>query len=122
MQNLLNEILPLLITAIVGILVAIFKAIGDVVINYIEVKKQEVIARIGVEKYNQEKALAMDIWYVVEEHYRLSEKVEATMNAKIDMFDKLIKEKIPYITDEQIITLRQAIAGEINRGKEAIIK
>ncbi len=122
MQNLLNEILPLLITAIVGILVAIFKAIGDVVINYIEVKKQEVIARIGIEKYNQEKALAMDIWYVVEEHYRLSEKVEATMNAKIDMFDKLIKEKIPYITDEQIITLRQAIAGEINRGKEAIIK
>lgn len=122
MQNLLNEILPLLITAIVGILVAIFKAIGDVVINYIEVKKQEVIARIGVEKYNQEKALAMDIWYVVEEHYRLSEKVEVTMNAKIDMFDKLIKEKIPYITDEQIIILRQAIAGEINRGKEAIIK
>lgn len=122
MEAFLNQIIPIIITAIVGILVALIKAIGDAVVSLIEVKKKEVIAKIGIDKYNSEKKLALDIFNIVEEHFRLSETVGNVMNEKIEMFDKLIKEKIPSITNDQIITLRQSIAGEVNRGKEVITK
>jgi hypothetical protein len=38
----------------------------------------------------------------------------------MDMFDNLLLAKFPNLTKEDLENLRQAIAGEINKGKEAI--
>lgn len=48
----------------------------------------------------------MDIWNVIEEHFRLNEIIGDTVQAKIVMFTSLIKQKIPGITDANIELLR----------------
>ncbi|MGH4122269.1 MAG: hypothetical protein ACREV6_05005, partial [Clostridium sp.] len=68
------------------------------------------------------KLVAMDIWNIVEEHFRLNEIIGDTVQAKITLFETLIKQKVPGITDLQIENFRQAIAGEVNKDKSLIIK
>ena len=41
---------------------------------------------------------------------------------KIIMFEDLIKQKVPGITDAEIESIRQAIAGEFNKDKPLAIK
>lgn len=119
-NQILDQIIPILITATVGILVAIIKSVGDAVISYIEAKKAEIVVKVGVAKYNQQLTFARSMWNVVEENFRLSGIVGNIILQKQEMFDKLVKEKFPSVTDEQIILLRQSIAGEVNEGKEVI--
>ncbi|MDP4147195.1 MAG: hypothetical protein Q8936_22420, partial [Bacillota bacterium] len=64
---------------------------------------------------------AKEIWNIVEEKYRITEKVEDLLVSKAKMFDDLLLKKIPYLTQENLDDLRQAIAGEFNKGKQAVI-
>ncbi|MGH4122665.1 MAG: hypothetical protein ACREV6_07030, partial [Clostridium sp.] len=68
------------------------------------------------------KLVAMDIWNIVEEHFRLNEIIGDTVQAKITLFETLIKQKVPGIKDKEIETFRQAIAGEVNKNKVIIEK
>jgi Na+-transporting methylmalonyl-CoA/oxaloacetate decarboxylase gamma subunit len=120
MEQVLNQIIPILITALVSILVVIIKGVGEAVVEFIETKKEEVIAKIGKEKYDEQKNLASDVWNFVEEHFRVSETVGKVTEEKIAMFNEELKKRIPSLTDEQIELLRQSIAGQINAGKEVI--
>ena len=83
-------------------------------------KIKEVANKIGVDKYSYIKSVALDIWNIVEEKFRVSEVVGKVTDQKIAEFNKLIKEKVPSITDAEIETVRQAVAGEVNKGKVAL--
>jgi hypothetical protein len=125
MKEVLNQILagvmPVVVTAIVGILVAIINSLGKVVEDFIKTKKETLAVQIGTEKYNQQLAFAKSIYAIVEEYFRLNEVVGDKVAQKQEMFDKLLKEKIPYLTDSDLIHLRQAIVGQFNLGKEVIV-
>ena len=120
MQELLNQIVPVLTTTLIAILVAIISYVGKEVVRLVPLFIDSIVAKIGLTKYQQSKAFAIDIWNIVEENFRLNELIGSTVQAKVTMFETLIKQKIPGITYMQIEELRQAVAGEFNKGKKII--
>ena len=118
---LVNQIGPVVIAAVVGVLAFSIKAIGNVVIDLIDKKKEEVEQRLEIGKHKQEIETAKEVWNIVDEKYRITDKVEDLMKSKADDFDKLLLSKIPYLTKEQVVDIRQALAGEINKGKDKLL-
>lgn len=117
MDKILEPILSAVSIGVVGVLVAIIKSVGDVAIEYIGKKKQVIEQRLQLDKHVEEVETAKQVWNIVEEKYRVTDNIKDLAKSKADSFDKILKEKIPYLKDEQIKQLRQAIAGEINKGK-----
>ena len=117
MDKILDPILGAVAIGITGILVAIIKSVGDVFIEYIGKKKQVVEQRLKLDKHVEEVETAKQIWSIVEEKYRITDNIKDLAKSKADEFDKLLLEKIPYLTKDQVKMLRQALAGEINKGK-----
>ena len=113
MQDFLSILYPVLLTVLTGFLGYIGKEVVKLAPKLIDF----VVAKIGLTKYLQNKAFAIDVWNIVEEHYRLNELIGSTVQAKVLMFETLIKQKVPGITDANIETLRQSIAGEFNKDK-----
>jgi predicted glycoside hydrolase/deacetylase ChbG (UPF0249 family) len=113
--------MPIILGGIVYLAKKLIVPIGDTVIDYLKEKK----ATLGINKqladHQNEVTTAKEIWNIVEEKYRITEKVEDLLVSKSQMFDKLLLQKIPYLTQDNIDDLRQAIAGEFNKGKQAII-
>ncbi|GAA0856888.1 hypothetical protein GCM10008916_08310 [Clostridium nitritogenes] len=117
MDKILDPILGAIALGITGVLVAIIKSVGDVIIEYIAKKKEVVEQRLQLDKHVEEVETAKQVWNIVEEKYRITDNIENLAKSKADMFDKLLLEKIPYLTEDEVKQLRQALAGEINKGK-----
>ncbi|MBM7835960.1 cobalt ABC transporter permease [Clostridium sardiniense] len=117
MDKILDPILSAVSIGVVGILVAIIKSVGDVSIEYIAKKKDVVEQRLQLDKHVEEIETAKQVWNIVEEKYRITDNIKELVKSKSDMFDKLLLEKIPYLTEDEVKQLRQALAGEINKGK-----
>ncbi|MBC2456117.1 hypothetical protein [Clostridium beijerinckii] len=64
---------------------------------------------------------AKQIWNVVEENFRIAEKVEEKIKSKADEFDKMLLSKFPELTKDDVAELRQAVAGEVNQTKQAVL-
>lgn len=120
LNEIVNTVVPVVVTAIGGVLVAIIKVVGDNLVSYIETKKDALATQTGIDKYNATLQKAKNIWNLVDEEFRITPTLEKTMQAKQDMFNKLLKEKIPSLTDNEINDVRQAVAGEINKGKDVV--
>jgi hypothetical protein len=118
MNDFLTIFYPVLYTFLVGFLGYIGKQVVKLVPKIIDY----VVAKIGLTNYQKSKLVALDIWNAIEEHFRVNGIIEDTVQAKITMFESLIKQKIPAITDKDIELVRQAIAGEINKDKPLILK
>lgn len=61
------------------------------------------------------------IWNIVDEHFRISKTVEEKLASKAEMFDKLLLTKFPEMSTDDIAEIRQAIAGEVNQTKAAVV-
>ncbi|MCB2310632.1 hypothetical protein LGL55_05785 [Clostridium tagluense] len=118
MQNFTTILYPILLTILTGFLGYLGKEVVKLAPQLVDF----VVAKIGLTNYQKSKLIAMDIWNVTEEHFRLNKIIGDTVQAKVTMFTSLIKQKIPGITDAQIENLRQAVAGEFNRNKPLVIK
>ena len=106
MENLTVQIISILILGIVSILVKegviLIKAITNKIGN------------------SEQLTAAKEVWNIVEEKFRITENAKATLGSKMDMFDNLLLAKFPSLTKKDLEYLRQAIAGEVNKGKETI--
>ncbi|MBU3146835.1 hypothetical protein [Clostridium sp. CF012] len=118
MQDILSILYPVLLTILMGFLGLLGKAVVKLVPKLIDF----IVLKISLANYMKGKLVALDIWNVIEEHFRLSNIIGDTVQAKVVMFETLIKQKIPGITDMQIANFRQAIAGEFNKNKPLFIK
>ena len=121
LNEIANQIVPILVTAIVAILTVIIKIVADRIIDFIETKKKEVEQRIGIEKAKDIENKAFEIWKEVDEHFRISDFVGDAVAAKQKKFEELMLKKVPSLTGEEIADLRQVVAGEINKGKAKIV-
>jgi regulator of replication initiation timing len=65
--------------------------------------------------------VAKQIWNTVEENFRIAEKVEDKLKSKVDEFDKMLLAKFPELSQDDITALRQSIAGEVNKDKQAVV-
>lgn len=117
---LVNQIGPVVIAAVIGILGVTIKAVGNVIIELIQKKKEEVEQKLEIGKHQQELATAREVWGMIDEQYRITGKVEDLIKSKANDFDKLLLAKIPYLTIDEVQDLRQAIAGEVNKGKKLL--
>ena len=104
MENILNVILPYIVTAIGGWLTAN-------IISFIKTK-------IGLATYNKMKVVALDIWKMVDENTRLGDLI----GTKFEAFENTIRLKFPKITDTDIKILNKSIANEYNRDKPIVEK
>jgi uncharacterized protein YdiU (UPF0061 family) len=64
---------------------------------------------------------AKKIWNMVDENFRISKTVEEKLESKVEQFDKYLLDKFPELTQSDIDSIRQSIAGEINQGKEEVV-
>lgn len=118
MNQLLNQITPILTTAFIAVIVAMVGYVGKEVVKIIPLTVDHIVAKIGLTKYKQMKLIGLDVWNIIEEDSRLNKLV----GDKITAFETVIKQKVPGITESDIKTLRQAIAGEINKDKPVVVK
>ena len=112
-SEILPQVLPTIGVVLTAILVTIIKKIGNEAVEYISKKKEVAEQQLNSDKNKEILEFAMKAWNIVEEEFRVT---------KAEMFDKLLLEKFPILTEKQIAEIRQAIAGEINRGREALFK
>ena len=119
-QQIINGVVPVAVTALIAVLVAAIKALGDAGVNFFNEKVAAVKATRETDTLNLWMALARQAWNIVDEEFRITPMLEKTFAAKQAEFSVQIKKLIPGISDEQIEQLRQAIAGEINKGKVAV--
>lgn len=121
LQTILNVVIPVAVTALIAVLVAIIKALGDAGVQFIQQKQKVLQVKIGLDTYNKNLAFAKTAWGVVDEYFRITPAATKTIDAAQGMFAAEIRKLIPTITDAEIAQLRQAVAGEVNKGKNAII-
>lgn len=113
----ISQISQIITTIIVSILVFIIKKIGDAVIELLVTKKKEVELRIASSGHEKELTTAKEVWNIVEEKFRIQDNCTSLLKSKTHEFDRLLLNKIPGLTQEDLDYLRQAVAGEINKYK-----
>jgi len=116
-EVLINQIATIATTAIVAILVAIIKQVGNAAIEFFVTKKKEVEQNIKISGHEEELNTAKEVWNIIEEKFRITENAEQILSSKADEFDKLLLQRIPELSEKNLDDLRQAIAGEYNKGK-----
>ena len=119
LKEISNQVLPLIVNCVVSILGIIITIVGTHIINFIKLKNAELIKNMGISKYNSDKALALDIWNLVDEHFRIHQSIDNVIENKVKMFNDELKKKCPYITQEEQEFLRQTVAGEVNKCKRS---
>lgn len=127
-QWIISNIVPILATALFGVLTVIARGIGDVIIAYFSRKEKALIAKIGADTYDHDLTVARSVWGMVDEDVRTNPElrkiigdVTTRIQAKQKLFAEKIQKTIPGITDDEIEQLRQAVAGEVNKGREVLM-
>lgn len=98
------------------------KTILKLVIKVLESKLQKSGLEEKIIKHKQYIDVAKQVWNIVEENFRITESVEKKLSSKADEFNKIMLDKFPELTISDISELRQSIAGEVNKGKEAVLE
>lgn len=119
-ELLISQIAPIAATAIVAIFVVIIKSVGDTAITVLVKKKEEIEQRIKNSGHEQDLNTAKEVWNIVDEQHRITENASQVLGSKADMFNNLLLQRIPGLTQRNLDYLRQAIAGEVNKGKVAV--
>lgn len=98
------------------------KTILKLVIKVLEIKLQKSGLEEKIIKNKQYIDVAKQVWNIVEENFRITESVEKKLSSKADEFNKIMLDKFPELTISDISELRQSIAGEVNKGKDAVLE
>jgi len=107
-NTLLSGVLTQTILTIVGI--ATTYLIAQVSL-YLNKKKQAEIAKVGVDAYNAHVTVAKGVFYQVEQIFKL---IPNAGILKASMFDKLLLDKFPTLTQSQLDHFRESVVGEVN--------
>ena len=120
-QTIINMVTPILIASVVAVLTALITAVVRVVIKLITEKIKSVRVKAGADKFDAWMKAAKAVYLAVDEKFRITPALTKTFESAQDMFDSEFRKLFPSITDEQVSAVRQAIAGEINKGKADIV-
>ncbi|NRT36039.1 translation elongation factor EF-G [Clostridium beijerinckii] len=121
-EILINQILPIVDTSVVAILAVIIKQVGNSIIEFFIQKKSEISQKIKINEHQEEINTAREVWNIVEEKFRITENANELLTSKVDEFDKVLMERIPGLSKENLEFLRQTIAGEVNKGRDMLTK
>lgn len=106
-----NEVANIIASGVLSVLGALASYGVTVGVNYLKKKRESLIQQIGVDAYNKKYKVAEDLYYLVEQNFKF---IPDAGNQKREEFDKLIVEKIPGITKDEINHFRETICGKVN--------
>lgn len=119
-SSLINQLGPVAIAGVVGFIIKEIGPVGNAAIDLFNKKKEAVTNQIGIDKYNANLEIAKNVWNQVDEEFRITSTLTKTIESAQAMFAEKILKVIPGLTLDEIEHLRQAVAGELNKGKDAI--
>jgi chromosome segregation ATPase len=99
----------------------LMKELIKILVKLIESKLQKSGIEEAILKNQNYITIAKQIWRQIDEDYRITEKVEDKLKSKAEQFDAKLLSKFPELTQDDIIGIRQALAGEINEGKTEVV-
>lgn len=115
--TILNVAFPYVLTAVIILLGRflgpVLGPVSKVLINLIE----WIATRLMDARYAKQRQIAIEIWHMVDEHFRITDQLKNEFKTKADMFNKFLLAKCPELKQEDIDYLRQTIAGEVNKDK-----
>ncbi|AXH51955.1 hypothetical protein QYB64_001043 [Clostridium perfringens] len=98
------------------------KELIKILVKLVEAK----IKKTGMEEeiLNHKKYIdtAKEIWGIVDEQFRVTQNVEEKLSSKADEFNKRFLKEHPEVSKEDVEYFRQAVAGEVNQGKQAVLE
>ncbi|EJT5928944.1 TPA: hypothetical protein ACGSDT_002845 [Clostridium perfringens] len=98
------------------------KELIKILVKLVEAK----IKKTGMEEeiLNHKKYIdtAKEIWGIVDEQFRVTQNVEEKLSSKADEFNKRFLKEHPEVSKEDVEYFRQAVAGEMNQGKQAVLE
>lgn len=119
-NEIVSAAIPILVPALVAVFIAILGIVGKYSIKVLVALRDYIVKKIGVTEYNRRVAIARHVWGIVEEDWRTHPELQKTVQAKQEAFAAYIEKYIKGITPDEIVQLRQTVAGIFNSGKAAL--
>lgn len=120
LQQIINEAIPILLTAGSAILVYIIKILGEKAVEFLVEKLKGAKIKTKSDDWDMMLKFGKSVWGIVDERFRIDSTIEKTIDNKQKLFADEIKKLIPQITDSEIESIRQAVAGIVNEGRTDI--
>ena len=106
-----NEVANIISSGVLSVLGALASYGVAVGVTYLKKRREALIKQLGVDQYNEDYKIAQDIYYIVEQKFKF---IPQAGEQKRKVFDKLLVEKIPGISQEELDHFRETICGKIN--------
>ena len=119
MEEIMNEITPVLVNTVVVILTAVLSFLSKKLIDFVKVKKLELEEKISDENYKYIYNVAKSVYFFVEQNFK---GVDDVIEDKREMFEQQILSRIPSLTKEDIDHFRESVVGEVNETTRKVIE
>lgn len=119
-ELLISQIAPILNAAIIAILIVVIKTVGKPAIELFVANKKEVELKIIASGHESDLKHALEVWNVVDDKFRITENAMTLFGSKEKLFEQLLLQRIPGLTQQNINDLRDTISGEVNKGRVAV--
>lgn len=120
-ELLISQIAPIAATAITAILCIVIRQVGKAGIDLLVTKKKETDQKIEVNGYKSNVDKAFEVWKIVDDKFRLTQNAMEIFESKEKLFEQILLQRIPGLTQKNIDDLRDTVSGEVNKGREALI-
>ncbi|BCZ46913.1 hypothetical protein psyc5s11_29800 [Clostridium gelidum] len=119
-ELLISQIAPILNTAIIAILIVVIKTVGKPAIELFAAKKKEAELKIIASGHESDLKKSLEVWNIVDDKWRITKNAVALFKSKEALFEQLLLQRIPGLTQQNINDLRDTISGEVNKGKAVL--
>ncbi len=106
-----NQVISVFVQAVLVILGALVSYLTTVAVSYLTKKKEALIKQMGADQYNINYNIAKSIFFAVEQQFKSMPK---SGQQKADMFNNMLFNKVPGLTQDEIDHFREAVVGEVN--------
>ena len=125
-EFIINQITPtvttILATAITAIFVFIVKKVGGPTTQLLITKKKEAEIKLKDTGHESDFKKALEVWKIVDDKFRITLNAMDIFGSKEKLFEQLLLDRVPGLTQKNIDDLRDAVSGEVNKGREALTK
>lgn len=119
-ELLISQIAPIAATAITAILCVVIKQMGAAGIDLLVTKKKESEQNIQTNGYKSTLDKAIEVWHIVDDKFRLTQNALEVFGSKEKLFEQIILQRIPGLTQKNVDDLRDTISGIVNQGRQAV--
>lgn len=120
-ELIISQIAPIAATAITAILCIVIRQVGKAGIDLLVTKKKETDQKIEVNGYKSNVDKAFEVWKIVDDKFRLTQNAMEIFGSKEKLFEQILLQRIPGLTQKNIDDFRDTVSGEVNKGREALI-